>query len=170
MRKVIAVFNKLEEWTLVFVLLTLAFISFVQVICRYLLGFSFNWLEEVIRYVGVFIAFLGASLGVKYGTHFSMDFLYENIGNDRFRHGLKLAVGLIAAVLLLVVAWYGWEQAMKLRRFGAGMSVLPLPKYVAYLPIPVFSVFISGRFLILGWRHVKGLLHGEPFSLLGGKP
>lgn len=168
MKRFIAIFNKIEEWTLVFVLLTLALLSFIQVICRYLLGFSFNWLEEVVRYVGVFIAFLGASLGVKYATHFSMDLVYEKVASDRFRHGLKLVVCVICAVLFLAVAWYGWEQAMKLRRFGARMSVLPLYKYIAYLPIPIFSLFISGRFCILGWKHLRGLVHGEPFSITGG--
>jgi len=170
MKKLISILNKIEEWTLVFVLLSLASLSFIQVICRYLFGFSFNWMEEVVRYVGVFIAFLGASLGVKYGTHFSMDLVYEKVGSDRFRHGLKVVVCVICAALFLVVAWYGWEQAMKLRRFGAWMSVLPLRKYVAYLPIPIFSVLISVRFLILGGRHVKGLLNAEPYSAVGGKP
>lgn len=170
MTRVIAIFNKIEEWTLVFVLLTLAFLSFIQVICRYGFGFSFNWMEELVRYVGVFIAFLGASLGVKYGTHFSMDLVYERVASDRFRHGLKLVVCMLCAVLFLVVAWYGWEQAMKLRKFGALMSVLPLRKYVAYLPIPIFSVLISVRFLLLGGLHFRGLLYGQPYSATGGRP
>lgn len=170
MKRFIVIFNKIEEWTLVFVLLTLAFLSFIQVICRYLLGFSFNWLEEVVRYVGVFIAFLGASLGVKYGSHFSMDLVYERVRNDRFLHCLKVVVCVMSAVLFLVIAWYGWEQAMKLRRFGGWMSVLPLKKYIAYLPIPIFSVFISGRFLILGGKHIRALLRGEPFSIVSSKP
>ena len=109
MKKVLQILNRIEEWTLVFVLLGLAFLAFVQVFCRYLLSFSFTWMEELARYVGVFIAFLGASLGVKYGTHFSMDLVYERVSNDRFRHGLKLVVCVLSALLFLVVAWYGWE-------------------------------------------------------------
>ena len=115
------VLNRLEEWTLVLVLLALAFLSFAQVFCRYFLNFSFTWMEELSRYVGVFIAFLGASIGVKYGSHFSMDLVYERVSSDRWRHALKAMVNTVCGVLFLVVAWYGWEQAMKLRRFGANL-------------------------------------------------
>ena len=166
MRKVLRIANTVEEWTLVTILLGLALLTFVQVFCRYVLNFSFTWMEELARYLAVFIAFLGASLGVKYGTHFSMDLVYERVSSDRFRHGLKVIVNVLSVVLFLIVAWYGWEQAMKLRKFGVLTSALELPKYWAYLPIPFFSVFMALRFLLLAFKHVKGLVRNEPFRML----
>lgn len=146
------------------ILLGLALLTFVQVVSRYLFHYSFTWMEELARYLGVFIAFLGASLGVKYGGHFSMDLLYERSSNDRFRHGMKVLVGVISAVIFFVVAFYGWEQAMKLKQYGVSTSALRLPKYWAYLPIPVFSLFIGIRFLNLSLRHMRAFLSNEPFS------
>ena len=78
---------------------------------------------------GFFIAFLGASLGVKYGTHFSMDLVYEKVSSDSFRHGLKVFINVISAIIMFVIGWYGWEQTMKLRQFGVVTPVLQLPKY-----------------------------------------
>ncbi len=169
MRRFLYVLNTLEEWTLVLLLLGLAFLSFVEMLCRYLLNFSFGWMQELARYLGVFIAFLGASLGVKYGTHFSMDLLYERVSNDRFRHSMRFVVCILSAALFLVVAWYGWDQTMKLRHFRALTASLELPKYWAYLPIPFFSVFISLRFLIVGGRHFRGAVRNEPYGSLGEK-
>lgn len=164
MRRIIEAVNKIEEWTLVLVLLGLAVLTFVQVVSRYVFNFSFTWQEEVARYLGVFIAFLGASLGVKYGTHFSMDLLFERVSNDRFRHGLKIVICAISIVIFLIIAVYGWEQAMKLRQFTARTSVLQIPKYWVYLPIPFFSLVMAWRFGYLGWKHVAAFVRNEPFN------
>jgi C4-dicarboxylate transporter, DctQ subunit len=155
--------NRLEEWTLVFILLGLGLLSFVQVCCRYLLGFSFIWMEELNRYLGVLIAFLGAAIGVKYGTHFSMDLIYEKVSTDRFKHGLKTAVNVACAIMFVIVAYYGWTQAMKLRQFGVRTSVLLVPKYWAYLPIPFFSAIMSFRFFGLAGKHFQAMLKRQPF-------
>ena len=164
MSRIIKVINTVEEWTLVLVLLGLALLTFVQVMCRYLLNFSFTWEEEVARYLGVFVAFLGASLGVKYGMHFSMDLLFERVSNDRFRHGLKIVICVLSTIIFLVIAYYGWEQAMKLRQFSARTSVLQMPKYWAYLPIPFFSLIMAWRYSFLGWKHAAAFIKNEPFG------
>jgi C4-dicarboxylate transporter DctQ subunit len=158
--------NGLEEWTLTLVLLGLAFLTFVQVICRYVLDFSFSWSEEVARYLGVFITFLGAALGVKYGFHFSMDLVYEKVRSDRFRQVLQVVVNLLSGILFLVVAWYGFEQTMKLRQYGVLTAVLQLPKYWAYLPVPVFSIVIAVRFFILSAKYGKQVIRRETFKMI----
>ncbi len=169
MRRIWSFLGRLEEWTLVFVLLALAIVSFVQVVCRYVVGFSFTWMEEVTRYSSVFIAFLGAAIGVKYGTHFSMIFLYERLSSDRMRQLLMLIVNLICCAVLLVVAWYGWEQAMKLKRFGTLTAVLRIPKYIPYLPIPLFSVVMALRYLLNGGNQLYDFIAGRPFKPLKGR-
>ena len=65
MKSCLKAFEKMEEWVLVLVLLSLAFLTSAQVICRYALGFSFVWMDEISRYLSVFIAFLGAAIGTK---------------------------------------------------------------------------------------------------------
>lgn len=151
------------------VLLALAIASFVQVVCRYFIGFSFTWMEEVTRMASVFIAFLGAAIGVKYGTHFSMVFVYERLRSDRVRQMLLLLVNLVCCVVLLVVAYYGWEQAMKLRRFGTLTAVLRIPKYLPYLPIPVFSVIMAVRFLMQGVDQLRDFISAKSFQPHGGR-
>lgn len=165
MSRLIKILNSIEEWTLVVILLALAFTAFVQVICRYILDFSFIWMEELNRYLGVFIAFLGAAIGVKYGTHFSMDLIYEKVESDRFRNALQVIVNLMCGLIFFVVAWYGWEQAMKLRKFGVMTSALLLPKYWAYLPVPFFSVIMGVRFLNIARMRLGRLIKGRPYVI-----
>ncbi len=169
MKKLIRALNLAEEWTLVLVLLGLACLTFVQVCSRYLLNYSFTWMEELSRYLGVFIAFLGASLGVKYGAHFSMDLVYERVQNDRIRHALKIFVNAFCGVLFIVIAYYGLIQTLKLQHFGVSTSALQLPKYWAYAPIPFFSIFIALRFFILMAGHARDFRHNNPYAPVGQK-
>ena len=168
MPRLLRIVNHIEEWTLVLIILGLAFVAFVQVVCRYLLGFSFTWMEELGRSLAVFIAFLGASIGVRQGSHFSMDVLYEKVASDRFRHVLQVLVQGISAVIFFVVAWYGLEQVMKLRGFGVLTSAMRVPKYWAYVPIPVFSLIMGVRSLFHMGTHASAAARGEPYSM-GGK-
>jgi C4-dicarboxylate transporter DctQ subunit len=151
MRKAIKLINNIEEYSVVLILLGLAFVSFVEVICRYVLSFSFTWMEEVCRYGGVLVTFLGASLGVD---------------NDRFRHGLQVVMNVVSGLMFLVIVWYGWAQTMKMYQLGPKMAVLPLYKYWAYVPIPLFSIFISLRFFILGGKHLLAFQRNDPFKML----
>jgi len=167
MKSCLKAFTKMEEWVLVLVLLSLAFLTSAQVICRYALGFSFVWMDEISRYLSVFIAFLGAAIGTKYGTHFSMDFVYERISSDQVRHVLQVIVNLACAAVFVLVAYFGWVQTVKLWRFGVLTAVLKIPKYICYIPIPFFSIVMVFRFLSLTVKHLQGLIHGRPFKLTG---
>jgi len=61
-KQIINFIDRVENFTLVWTILGLALIGFVQVLTRYIFNYSFTWFEELGRYLGVFIAFLGASL------------------------------------------------------------------------------------------------------------
>jgi C4-dicarboxylate transporter DctQ subunit len=64
------------------------------------------------------------------------------------------------------VAWYGWEQTVKLHRFDALTSALQLPKYWFYLPVPFFSVIMGSRFLNLALKHCVSFWRDEPYKAL----
>ncbi|MCF8105186.1 MAG: TRAP transporter small permease [Desulfohalobiaceae bacterium] len=153
-----------EKGVLVAGLLGLALMAFVEVISRYFLNYSFTWFEEFSRYFCVFLTFLGASLGVKYGTHFCMDFVVTRVG-DRAGHIMRLTTSLIAACLFSLVSWMAFEHALKLKKFGTTSAAMSLPMFWAYLPIGVFSVTLCIRFLLQGILHGRGFLKNEPLDM-----
>ncbi len=68
---------RLEEGLVGFSLLGLAVLTCVETILRYTFNYTFTWFQEFSNYMIVFTTFLGASIGVKYGVHFSMDALVQ---------------------------------------------------------------------------------------------
>ena len=154
--------NNIEELLLGFTLLGLAIFVFLQVILRYGFHFAFSWAEELGRYLTIFLTFLGASLGVKYGSHFSMEALSQNLPH-RYRHLMKAVVNLICGLFFVLVIYFSWQQIGKLHRYGASTATLHVPMYVPYIPIPFFSITIALRFFYRCYIHVMGFARNEAF-------
>jgi C4-dicarboxylate transporter DctQ subunit len=113
LRTILKVLNRLEEGVLTFGLLGLALMCFVEVVSRYLFNHSFTWYEEFARYFMVFLTFLGASLGIKYGLHFCMDFVVTRV-SSRLGNLMRVTSNLISAMLFAVVAVLAWQHSMKI--------------------------------------------------------
>ena len=141
----------IEELAVGGLLLLLAAGTTIQVLTRYFLGLTFDWFDEGSRYLLVFITFAGAGMAVKYGAHFSMEAVTQYAA-PRLGAGLRLLASLISAAVMLVIAWFGWEQTALLARYGMTTASLGMPMWVAYLPIPVFGFGIALRFLHQAWR------------------
>lgn len=146
MKNFLRILGHIEELTVGGLLLLLAVGTTIQVMTRYFLGMTFDWFDEGSRYLLVFVTFAGAGMAVKYGAHFSMEAVTQ-YAPPRIAAALRTLAGLLSAAVMLVIAWYGWEQTTLLARYGMTTASLGMPMWVAYLPIPVFGVSIALRFL-----------------------
>ena len=151
MKKLIKILNQIEEYTLGMSLLALALFACVQVFTRYVLNFSFTWFEELSQFACVFLTFLGASLGIKYSTHFTMNALVDALP-FRPRKAMEALVYIIAAFFFAVVAYYGTKHCLKHFKYGNLSAAMRLPMYIPYLPIPIFSAVMCGRCLIISFK------------------
>lgn len=160
MKQIINFIDRVENFTLVWTILGLALIGFVQVISRYIFNYSFTWYEELGRYLGVFIAFLGASVGVKTGSHFTMDLLVAKLGRP-WQGRVRCATNGLCAFFFFTVAFYSWKIVARMVGYETTSPTMELPMYLVYLPIPVFSGVMGLRFVIKAWESVKIQPPGE---------
>jgi TRAP-type C4-dicarboxylate transport system permease small subunit len=68
---------------------------------------SYIWTEEMARFLFIWMIMIGATLGIREGTHFEVD-LWPRMGT-RAQAALNLVVGLAVLVLALVFVWAGIE-------------------------------------------------------------
>ncbi|GAB6112148.1 TRAP transporter small permease [Desulfomicrobium salsuginis] len=160
MKKFLNILGNLEELAVGGLLLLLAVGTTIQVLTRYFLGLTFDWFDEGSRYLVVFATFAGAGMAVKHGAHFSMEAVTQ-YAPKRVGAGLRALANLLSAAVMLVIAWFGWEQTALLARYGMTMAALGLPMWVAYLPIPLFGVGIAARFGFKAWEQLRIALAGE---------
>jgi C4-dicarboxylate transporter DctQ subunit len=110
---------------------------------------------------------MGAGLGVKYGTHFSMEAVTQ-YSPDQLAHSFKVIANLISSFVMAVVCYFSWIQIGKLVRFEVLTPASQVPMWIPYLPICIFSMVISFRFLVESFRHGKSLVLKEPFERVRG--
>ncbi|MEW6487669.1 MAG: TRAP transporter small permease [Thermodesulfobacteriota bacterium] len=159
MLRLLRLWNRLEEFVLGWTLLGLALLAFAQVVLRYAFSTGLDWAEELGRYAGIFLTFLGASVGVKHGTHFSVEALVKALP-PRFSCAVRALASLLTAALFAVVMWYGWKHTSRLYGFGVTSASLRIPMWIPYAPIPALSAVIAVRFLLQALRDVRGAWSG----------
>lgn len=160
LQKIIHAIDRIEHFILVWIILGLALIGTFQVFTRYGLNYSFSWFEELARYLGVLIAFLGAGIGAKKGTHFSMDLIVMTLEKP-YRYYLQFVTGIISSTFFLVITFYSWKFIARMYNFGATSAAMGIPMYIVYLPILVFSIVMSARFFITGLGYIKKARDGK---------
>ena len=65
--------DNIEEYILLFLFPLMVIVVFVATCVRYLTVMSLPWAEEVARYSMVWIAYIGASLGIKRNAHLGVE-------------------------------------------------------------------------------------------------
>jgi C4-dicarboxylate transporter, DctQ subunit len=160
---VIKYFNRVEEGVLAFTLLGIAVFTFVETALRYTISYTFPWFGEFANYTMIFCTYLGASVGVKYGTHFSMEALTE-FCPDRVSHLLKFTAYFLSGITALLIVYYGTLHLFNLKSFGVKSSAMQLPMYIPYIPIPLFSISMAFRFFTLALKHWRSFVKKEPFE------
>ena len=141
--------NSIRVWTIQ----GLALIGFIQVCTRYLFHYSFTWYEELGRFLGVFIAFLGASIGVKTGSHFTMDLLVSHLTRP-WQQMLRFCTCTLCSGFFFLVTFYSWKIVVRMHGYETTSSAMEIPMYIAYLPIPFFCLIMGLRFLGVGIREL----------------
>ena len=117
---------------------------------------SLEWTDEILRYINIWVIFLGAGLAVKHSGHLQVRFVADRIGGPGTQRILRLARLSVIIAGLLVVAIMGAIKTFRL----AGVQTQMAPMSIAwfYLAIPVGCTLMAFEYLLI-------LLYGRhPFA------
>ena len=145
------------------VVLSLTILSVcLEIIMRYFLNRPLYWVVELTEYGLLYVTFLGAAWLLRQGGHVQVDIMV-NFLNARGRKRCAVfssAMGLAVSLLLTVfgaIATYD-----HLIRGIYKPTVLEFPTGIVLAAIPLGSLFLSARFLILLLDKVFGLKQTSP--------
>jgi len=137
MGKIANFVNNIIQWLLFGLIGLMALIIFVQVFCRYVLGSSLFWADELTRYLLFYITFLGSSVAMKKG--YFTDMVSIRFFIDRFslksQRILKLTSDILIIIFLVVIIKYGVTFCkLNMSQISPAIRV---PIYYVYLSIPI---------------------------------
>ncbi|EJW09294.1 putative N-acetylneuraminate transporter [Rhodovulum sp. PH10] len=121
-------------------MLVMLAIIFMQVITRYLLGFTFEWSEELARFLFVWVVFLGSALILGEDGHLSVELVPRLLKGTK--PGLVLdvfinACGYVFILLLIVQGWVMTETMTFQESPGLG-----IPMSWVYVIMPVSGILM----------------------------
>ncbi len=139
--------GKIEDIFCAVSLLLTTLVLFVNVVLRYAFSSSTSWAEELIRYLMIWVTFIGGAVCVRRGAHIRMDFvmtmLPEGAARLLTRFVYLIAAGFCAALLVYSVRLVRFT--VELEQTSPAMGV---PMWVPYLAMPLGSALMTTHFLV----------------------
>ena len=145
MKKLRTFFRHFEEVLCALLLIVMVGVSSVNIIARYLPGFSFAASEELVVNLFVWLTMLGGVVAVKHRAHISITFIIRKIP-VRFQNIFILLQWLAVCIMFSFLLYYGAIETWS--EFRAGMMTYSLgwPFWFFTLSLPVGSVLFLVRF------------------------
>jgi C4-dicarboxylate transporter DctQ subunit len=149
------VLNKVEEAALAILLVATTLLVFLDVVMRFGFSAGFLWSQELTLHMSAWFVLLGASYGLKMGSHIGMDAfvkLFPTAGR-KMLSGLACIIALIYCGLVL----YGsWIYLSKMYKIGIELEDLPIPTWLAHSMLLFGFTFLTIRLFILLYNLVFG--------------
>jgi C4-dicarboxylate transporter, DctQ subunit len=134
-------------------------LAFTQVILRNAFSFGFLWADPLLRYLVMWVGFLGAVIATKENKHFGVDFLNRYL-SPRVLLVVKTIVDLIAsivAILLMRAAFQFLFEAID----ADEKDLFELPKRIYFAIIPLGFGLIALQFVFNIIQHIRNLVSNK---------
>jgi C4-dicarboxylate transporter DctQ subunit len=139
-------FSLLERYFLGGTIFFTSLLLLINVIMRYIFNNSIYWAEELVRYLMVWVIFVGAGQVAKHEGHITVDILYRSVP-ARAKLFLDYLVNVIAIIFCFILAYYGYLQMMRVYSSQQISPALELPMWLVYLSIPLGSLLMVIRYI-----------------------
>lgn len=142
MRKII---DNFEEYALLLLFPLMVAVVFTATLARYLNLFPMFWGEEVARYIMVFMAYIGAGLGMKKGAHVGVSFFTDRFRNVKIRIFLEgFRLGIIVFFCGMIMYYY---RSIIVHQISMGQTTpaLYIPMWVPYSAVPLGMFLVALR-------------------------
>jgi TRAP-type C4-dicarboxylate transport system permease small subunit len=121
---------------------------FINVVTRYVFGFSFATTEEISTFLMIWITYIGAGLALREGRLAAID-LFQDLLPEKIRLATRAMIGVIILIFFSILAYYG----AKMVQFGWAQETwaTQIPRGIPYLAVPIGAA-LFGLHLILMFR------------------
>jgi TRAP-type C4-dicarboxylate transport system permease small subunit len=158
LRRAIAAYGRLLDILLVATVVIIIIPVTMQIFARFTEFLPrYIWTEEASRFLLVWMVMVGAMIGVREGTHFTVDLFYNLKG--RTKAAMDILAGLAVLVFAMIFVIYGWEFTDTAWFRISELAELPL--WLIHIAWPIagvsWLVFAGERM----WDDIQILLRGN---------
>ena len=137
---------RVEQILIAALLTVMILLAFWQIVLRNFFATGIDWGDSLVRYLVVWVGFIGAAIATKESKHITIDVLSRWI-TGKGRGALQIISHLSSAVVCGLLAWAGikfiWFEAQM-----GGRTFFNLPIWVPELIIPVTFGLMTLRYTL----------------------
>jgi TRAP-type C4-dicarboxylate transport system permease small subunit len=138
--------GRVEKTLMVLFLGVMIMVAFAQIALRNLLGVGLPWSEPLVRYLVLWVGFIGASLAAREGRHITIEVVKLQSSANGRRYLAALSQG-CAAVVCAMMTWAAVNFVRDDAQIG-NRTFLDLPTWIPETIIPATFAIMSLRFLL----------------------
>jgi C4-dicarboxylate transporter DctQ subunit len=151
--------ERLEDIFVVLTFFLATVLVFVNVVLRFF-GYGTTWSEELIRYLIIWLTFIGASICVRKNEHVGIDLLPEYL-SEFWKKVLFLLVNVIAIIFLVFLTKYSIGLIEFNFAKGQIAPALGIPIYFVYLCVPIGALLMMVRYIVSSVEIAKSFKHSN---------
>ena len=153
---------RINRWAVQWILAAMAVMVFANVALRFLTDHSILWVEELSRYLMIWLTFIGAGLVLRYGGHIGIDNLQENF--PKYAKAMRVVIFAIMMAFFVFMVMVGVRYS--LFTWGQSTPVMEIPVGAVYLAMPIgFALLIvHGLIMMRGYLLNKAVLADQDFD------
>ena len=145
------VFLRFNRLIVIAILAAMAMMVFANVALRFLTDYSILWVEEVSRYLMIWLTFLGSGLVLRHGGHIGIDTLQEKC--PRQAPLIRAFIFALLSGFFAFMIWIGTRYA--LLTWQQTTPVLQIPVGAVYLAIPIGFALLLINLLLMAVPYVR---------------
>jgi TRAP-type C4-dicarboxylate transport system permease small subunit len=142
---------RVNRWVVIAILAAMALMVFANVALRFLTDHSILWVEEVSRYLMIWLTFLGSGIVLRYGAHIGIDTLQERF--PRAAPVIRATIFVVMLAFFVAMVWLGTRYA--LLTWGQTTPVLEIPIGAVYLAMPVGFGLMIVHLLLMAVPYIR---------------
>ena len=133
-----------EEVLCAILFAVMAIITFINIISRYLLKYSFAFTEELVVSFFVWLTLLGTSIAFREQSHLGFTFLTDRLPPKFQKRLLWISAGLGAALFIFLI-YFSIRQVGEEILLGITSSGIGVPQWWYTIGVPIWSILIVLR-------------------------
>lgn len=152
------ILTNVQTYVCAVLFLIIIVIGAINVFCRYVLNDSITWAEEAMRFICIWLVFIGSSLTIRIDGHISIDILQSILKNTKVKFVLYVITRIVAASFLVVLLPASIQLVQNMS--NSYSSAVGISYSVVYLSFPIGAVSMLLSFLSAVPKHAKEIKDG----------
>jgi len=128
------IFNNLEEYILMFLLVSISFLLGFQIIFRYVIKSSLSWSEELVRFLFIWTTFICVPYTIKNKGMLNIS-IFINTRDYETQAILIRIVNIIMIVIFTILAYFSMKLVIQTYELNQRTPAIGLPLWSMYISV-----------------------------------